>query len=275
MDNQILKEKVITFESENPDLEKLYELGAMSYFEREFPDIKRAFKGAQKCAVCMDEGTAHKDINGEAKFCIGGSGILFTADNEESRLEKVAKLMIEQGVTNITSHGGCGAAGIAYKRDFPDADVHENLPLKIEEYAKKWSDKLADKIKELGHPAERTHILAEDMERPVEFHNARVVYYDAIGGFNPNIEIGLPMGFVIERAYLPVEYANEELRIAVNIAFGSHGFEKLFSTTFPFVIIIFAKDENELERIKNEVSAVLNQNENFKQGKIKIDGAVI
>jgi len=275
MDNENIKEKELAFESENTDLEKLYNLGAAFYFEREFPDIKRAFKSPQKCVVCMDEGTAHKDINGEAKFCIGGSGILFTADNDEDRLEKVAKLMIEQGVVNITSHGGCGAAGIAYKRDFPNANEHENLASKIEEYAKMWSDKLADKIKELGHPAERTHILAEDMERPVEFHNARVVYYDAVGGFNPNIEIGLPMGFVIERAYLPVEYANEELRIAVNIAFGSHGFKELFSTIFPFIIIVLAKDKNDLEKIKNEVSAVLDQNEDFKQGKIKIDGAVV
>ncbi len=275
MDNEIIKEKGLTFELENSDLEKLYELGASSFFEREFPDIKRAFRSPQKCVVCMDEGTAHKDINGEAKFCIGGSGILFTADNEADRLEKVAKLMIEQGVTNITSHGGCGAAGIAYKRDFPDANTHENLAFKIEEYAKMWSDKLADKIKEMGHPAERTHILAGDMERPVDFHNARVVYYDAIGGFNPNVEIGLPMGFVIERAYLPDEYANEELRIAVNIAFGSHGFGELFSSAFPFVIIIFAKDEKDLEKIINEVSAVLSENENFKMGKIKIDGAVV
>lgn len=275
MNDDILKEKTIAFESEKSDLQKLYELGALSFFEREFPDIKHAFRNPQKCVVCMDEGTAHKDVNGESKFCIGGSGILFTADNEEDRLDKVAKLMIERGVTNITSHGGCGAAGIAYKRDFPDANAHENLAFKIEEYAKGWSDKLADKIKELGHPAERTHVLAEDMERPVEFHNARVAYYDAIGGFNPNVEIGLPMGFVIERAYLPVEYAIEELKIAVSIVFGPHGFEEFFSTVAPFVIIVFAKNEVELEKIKNEVSAILHQNENFQQGKIKIDGAVI
>lgn len=275
MNNEIFKEKVLAFESENSDMKKLYELGSTSYFEREFPDIKRAFKSPQKCVVCMDEGTAHKDINGEAKFCIGGSGILFTADNEEDRLNKVAKLMIEQGIINITSHGGCGAAGIAYKRDFPDANKHENLAVKIEEYAKMWSDKLVDKINELGYPAERTHIVAEDMERPIEFHNARVVYYDAIGGFNPNVEIGLPMGFVIERAYLPVEYANEELRIAVNIAFGSHGYEELFSIALPFIIIVFAKDKDDLEKIKNEVNAVLDQNENFKMGKIIIDGVVI
>lgn len=267
--------KQLAFEAENSDIKEIVDLGAAEYFKREFPDIKHAFLTPQKCVVCMDEGTAHKDINGEAKFCLAGSGILYPAADENDRLEKVGKLLIERGVSDITSHGGCGAAGIAYRRDFPDADMHENLAAKIEEYARTWSDKLADKIRELGHPADRTHVSAEDMERPVEFHSARVAYFDGVGGFNPNKEIGLPMGFVIESVYLPAEYAAEELKVAVNIAFGHHGFGELFSNDLPFIIIALVKDGDNLETMKTEIAAVLAGNENFKEGKIKIDGVVV
>lgn len=254
---------------------KLYELGAGVFFEREFPDIKRAFTDRQKLVVCMDEGTAHKDINGENKFCLAGSGILFSAENENDRLEKVAALLIDRGVSDISSHGGCGAAGLAYHRDFPDAAKQDNLPEKIEKYAREWSDKLTNKIREIGHPAERVHILSEDMERPVEFHNARAVYFDGVGGFNPSKEIGLPMGFVIERAYLPPEYAAEELKVAASIAFGHHGFGEMFTSAEPFVIIVFAKNEEELNSLKTEAASALASDKNFVAGKIKLDGLVV
>ncbi len=267
--------KNLAFEMENSDIRDIVALGAVEYFKREFPDIKHSFAKNQNCVCCIDEGTAHKDINGEMKFALAGSGMLFPAVSEQERLEAVAKILIERGVTDITSHGGCGAAGLAYHRDFPDADTHDNLKEKIENYSKSWADKLANKIKELGHPAERTHILAEDMERPVEFHNARVVYYDGVGGFNPNKEIGLPMGFVIERTYLPVSYAVEESKVAISIAFGAHGFGELFSSDLPFVIIVLAKNEEDLTGLKNEILDILSDNENFIAGKIKIDGLVI
>ncbi|MCX6781734.1 MAG: hypothetical protein NTW66_01245 [Candidatus Magasanikbacteria bacterium] len=269
------KSKKLSFEIENADIKELTTLGAAEYFKREFPDLNHSFSEKQKCVCCMDEGTAHKDINGEVKFAFAGSGILFPASSEEERLKKVANILIERGVTNITSHGGCGAAGLAYHRDFPDVGAKENLAEKIEAYAKAWSDKLADKIKELGHPAERTHIMAEDMERPTEFHNARVVYFDGVGGFNPNKEIGLPMGFVIERAYLPSEYTAEELKVAVNIAFGHHGFGELFSSDLPFIIIALAKSGEELYKLKNEILSVLSDNENLSGGKIKVDGLTV
>jgi hypothetical protein len=268
------EKKAVVFEAESPDMKELSELGATEYFKREFPDLKHAFSDKQKCVCCIDEGTTHKDINGEMKFAFAGSGILYPAANEGERLEKVAKIIIERGVTDVTSHGGCGAAGLAYRRDFPNANTHENLAQKIEDYAKTWSDKLADKIHELGSPAERTHVLAEDMERPVEFHNARAVYYDGVGGFNPNKEIGLPMGFVIERAYLPTEYTTEELKVAADIAFGHHGFGELFTSEMPFIIIALAKTETEAGSLKNEITAALSENEDFKSGKIKIDGLV-
>jgi hypothetical protein len=113
------------------------------------------------------------------------------------------------------------------------------------------------------------------MERPVEFHNARVVYYDGVGGFNPNKEIGLPMGFVIERAFLPIEYVAEELKVAVNIAFGHHGFGELFTAEHPFVIIALGKSAEEAEKLKQEIISTISSNENYSNGKIKVDDIMI
>lgn len=267
--------KKTAFEAENSDLEALDRLGAAIYFEREFPDIKRAFTDKQKCAVCIDEGVAHKDINGENKFCLAGSGILYPAKDESERLNKVARLFIERGITDITSHGGCGAAGIAFKRDASDADKMINLAEKVENYSVEWANKVVTKIRELGYPAEHTRILASDMERPIEFHNARVVYYDGVGGFNPNKEIGLPMGFVVERAYLPADYAKEELKVAIDIVFGKHGFADLFTSERPLIIIAFALSQENLSGYIDEINSALALNSHAKEGRIKIDGAVI
>jgi len=255
-----------------PDHQLLAAEGAEQYFKKEFPDLKHAFLKDLRSVVCMDEGCAHKDINGEAKFCIAGSGILYPAANEEGRIKAVAELFSRLGAVDITSHGGCGAAGLAYKRDFPNGNP---TPEQIEEYAKDWAKKVAAEMGRLGHEESYTHILAEDMERPVEFHNARVVYFDNIGGFNPNKEIGLPMGFVIERKFETAEYALEELKVAVNIAFGHHGFEDRFTKDLPFIIIVFAENEAELANAKKETEDMLAENKNYQEGRIKVDGMVV
>lgn len=45
----------------------------------------------------------------------------------------MAELFIKLGIKDISSHVGCGAAGLAYKRDFPDKK--EAGPEEIEVYA--------------------------------------------------------------------------------------------------------------------------------------------
>ncbi len=247
--------------------------GAPVYFKREFPDLKHAFKTELQCVVCMDEGTAHKDVNGEGKFCMAGSGILFPASNEEERVKKVAELFIGRGITHLTSHGGCGAAGLAYRRDNPNMKPEDVKAEDIENYAKEWVRKVADEMGRMGHEAEVSHIAVEEMERPKDFHTARVVYFDGVGGFNPDNERGLPMGFVVERKYLPAEYTAEELRVAVNIAFGHHGLgEKFDSPEHPFIVVVFATSQEELEVIKTEVVEILHEDEKYLKGKIKVDG---
>lgn len=270
---QIITAKQEAWQAGEETMADLVKSGATDFFKREFPDLKHAFLSPLNCVVCMDEGTAHKDIGGLNKFCLAGSGILFPAISKEERLQKVSELFIKLGVENITSHGGCGAAGLAYKRDFPDKK--EVTAQEIENYAIDWSKSLTEEIERKNAAAEHIHIAAEEMERPVEFHVARVVYYDNIGGFNPNKEIGLPMGFVIGRAFVPKEYALEELKVALNIAFGHHGFGELFTKEEPVVLLVMAKDENGLTDLKKEMEEAVKNNVNYTAGKIKIDGLIV
>lgn len=274
MDNHDLEqEKQSAWEAENDEIKTLLNDGVEKYFKTEFPDLKNAFTNDLQCVICMDEGTAHKDYGGENKFCLAGSGILFPAGSEEERITKTAKMFVDLGITEVTSHEGCGAAGLAYKRDFPGTTPTAE---QIENYAKNWSKMVSEEMGRLGHVENYNHIPAEEMERPAEFHVARVVYYDNIGGFNPNKEIGLPMGFVIERKYVPVEYAQEELKVAVDIAFGHHGFgAERFFKDLPFVIIPMSDSQAGLEELKKEITSVLSENSFYKEEKIKVDGVVV
>jgi hypothetical protein len=253
-------------------LEALNEQGANIFFHKEFPDLRDAFSQELKAVVCMDEGCAHKDYKGEDKLALAGAGILLPASSEEERIEIAARLFSELGIKDVTSHSGCGAVGLAYKRDFPDGNPTAK---DLEDFGKKWTEKVVAEMGRMGKEANADHISAEEMERPAEFHNARVVYFDGKGGFNPNKKVGLPMGFVISRRHVPDMYAAEELKVAVSIAFGKHGFGNLFTKEDPFVIVPLANSAEELASLKNEIEQALQRNDNFEDRKIKIDGVVV
>ena len=270
--NDVGYAKSVAWETENDSIKNLRDKTARVYLQTEFPDLKRAFLKKMEAVVCMDEGCAHKDYNGEGKLALAGSGILLPAKSQEERVQIAAKLFSEMGIKDITSHGGCGAVGLAYKRDFPDS---KPAAQELEDYGKKWTQEVANEMRRNGHEANPDHIAAEEMERPAEFHNARVVYFDGIGGFNPNKEAGLPMGFVISRRFLPPDYAGEELKVAVSIAFGHHGFGDLFTPDMPLVIVPLAESDTELADLKKEIEESLKDNKNYQDQKIKIDGTVV
>ncbi len=270
--SEINQEKQSAWDAGKKDMQDLASQGARAYFAKEFPDLKHSFSVHTTCVCCVDEGTMHRDMEEGDKLALAGSGMLYPATNEDDRLAKVADLMIARGVKTITSHGGCGAAGLAYRRDFQNA---KPTAPDIENYALAWAQKLTDQINLKQHEAEHVHISESEMERPAEFHVARVAYFDAVGGFNPNKEKGLPMGFVIERKFIPAEYAATELQVAANIAFGHHGLGELFNQAEPFVIVIFASSAEDLEKLKQEAEVDLKDDDNFKAGKIKVDGMVV
>ena len=72
------------------------------------------------------------------------------------------------------------------------------------------------------------------------------------------------------------KYAFVELKVAINIAFGHHGFGEKFTAENPFIIVVVSGNEAELNSLKKEIAQTIAQDEETKihADKIKIDGFV-
>lgn len=268
------------WERQLPYIKELADLkvGAEKFFKG-VGNLKEAFRARPGKLVCIDEGTAMKKTE-DGVFPLAGLGILLPAKNEEERLEKAAKIVIDSGLNKIESHPGCGAVKRACERDEPGK---EPTPQEIEAKAKDWAEKLAKKVNSKGKEVAISHISAKEMTRPAEFHNAVVLYYDGTGKFNPGyLENKIPQGFVISRGGLekPLgeeakDYCGQELGIACSIALGEHGFgRKKFTEETPFIIAVVGKNDDHLGVLKKEAEEALKNNPDFLAGRIKVDGFV-
>ena len=237
------EEKTKLFNKQQELFEPIYKIGFSNYVKH-LENLELAFSSKNHCVCCMDEGTP-------GGFHSAGSGIL----REE---EEVLSAFKNAGVTEITSHDGCGAAGLYVK-------AHNLDPLKADEYGKEWSKKIAAK---LGVP--HRHISFSEMNRPKDFHISRVAYYDGTGAFDYSKVKELPAGFIISRAIQTNGTSIAEASVAFNIATGDHGFGNLVNKENPFIIVAVAKDKEQLDLLMNELEEV----KRATNDQIKIDGFV-
>ena len=251
------RKKEAIWHSQKPLMDSYYQ-GAEGHMSS-IKNLKEAFFDKKRCICCMDEGTAHIKMDG--KLGMAGSGILYPADSWKDRLNKVAAICIASGVPMVTSHEGCGAAALAAKRDRLNLDNPD-------EYGKKWSKELQkciNKLRKTEAAGESDHISSKDMARPAEFHNARVVWFDVTGKFNPDkLENQAPPGFLINHAIKKLaktreeeNYSFSELSVAIAIAFGNHGFGKSFDGKNKFVITIVAADLLQYSKTKLELESFI------------------
>ena len=130
-------------------------------------------------------------------------------------------------VSGVYSHEGCGVVKLFMektKNSAKDADAV------ADQEAKKLADKLG--VPYMGR------IGSAQMTRPADLHTARAIYYDGTGKFDPSAVPGLPQGFVHNRKIISdVEYAKTEVEVAIEIAFGSHGFGEMFTPISPLYIV--------------------------------------
>lgn len=227
----IENEKVEAFEDQQEIMRTISEVGFASYAES-LKNLSNAFdlekhkpaENLHRCICCMDE-RIPDGIHS------AGSGILLSDRDFDAYFEK-------SGADSISSHTGCGAAKIYAEKmglDISDSD----------RIGREWAE---IKAKEKGVP----HIHLE-VEKP--FHYARVCYYDGTGRFNYKGVDGLPAGFVVGRKYMSVSASLAEAGVAKNIIFGHHGFGKdLLNEGSPFLFVAVADTEEEMERLKAELS---------------------
>ncbi|MFA5107361.1 MAG: hypothetical protein WC497_03490 [Patescibacteria group bacterium] len=184
---------------------------------------------------CIDEGCSATSHH------LAGSGILLGMD-------QCATVLKDSGVTEITSHDGCGAASLYAKREHLDLAKADN-------YGIVFAQKLAEKT-----GLSYRHITAQEMSRPPEFHIARLAVYDGSGNFNPAAIPGFPACFWISR-YLNPE-AKEEAAISAQIALGGHGYGNLITPEEPFYFIIIGHPSNpalSVRALLNELSSIFEQ----------------
>ena len=191
----------------------ILEQGMESYVDQ-MPDLENAFVEGDHTLCCMDEGVAQGDMRS------AGSGILTEGPEREAFIAKLKAA----GVKDVTSHEGCGAAGL-YK------EKHGITDMTVDEVAIEQAKRMAE---ELDVPY-KGHVT--ELDRPKEFHNARVVYLDGTGRFNPSRVSELPQGFVVSARYMTPEQALSEVQLAIKIAFGEHGFGDKFSQDDPLVVV--------------------------------------
>lgn len=224
--------------------EKIKSSGDFENYIKSVPDIDRAFEGRDLEVCCVDEGTPY----GCMRFA--GSLIL----NIE-HADTIVQLLQSAGVRGVYSHAGCGAVALYATQNNLD-------PSRVDEYAIDWAKKFANK---LSVPY-KGHLGSENMpalKRPTEFHIARVIYYDGTGRFNPDHSMDLLPGFVISRRYhVHASDALNEVKIAISIATGNHGFGDLIDEHSPIHIIVIGDESNQefsVDVLKKEIESIVGE----------------
>ncbi len=233
------------FNEQQALMKEIYEKGFQSYVES-LVNLHNAFAETAKSVSCMDEGTP------EGCFCNAGSGIL--VEDEEEFLKYCRKA----GITEVTSHDGCGAAGLYAK-------AHGLDPSEADKCGIEFSKKIAEKL-----GVTYRHINSEDMHRPENQHIARAVYFDTTSKFNYSKVNGLPVGFKVSPEIESFENCIKDITIAFNIATGDHGFGELITGENPFIVCVIANNKNEFENLQSELSKLT---KTFGK-KVKIDGFI-
>lgn len=213
-------------------IETILEEGMQGYADS-IEGIDAAFETDDHTLCCIDEGTPFGDRRS------AGSGILMEGEDRAKFISELKRA----GVKEVTSHAGCGAAAL-YREKMGLTDKS------VDEVAQEGARKIA---KELGIPY-KGHLT--ELARPKEFHNARVVYFDGTGSFNPSAAEGLPAGFVVSRKFMTPEQARTEAGIAMSIAFGDHGFGKKFSEDEPLVVVTIGGEELTVEQLAQELEGL-------------------
>ncbi len=198
---------------------------------------------------CVDEGAK------DGKVRLAGAGI-----SHPGGAEAVAALLREQGVTEVSSHDHCGAAKSAYYREHGlpvDATVSQT---DINAFARAWAEEVAAKA---GIRA--SHQSADELQRPVEYHEAGVVYIVGDVGtqtFKQRTVERLPPGFVVSTAGISVDEVTKTVAFVDGIARSDHGFGERFSSDQPLRYIIVGEVDPQLHaalsaRTESDESLVL------------------
>ena len=237
------------------------------------------FDDEKECACCMDERVGNRQTLGHEevgnRWNVAGSGILLPEQSWRERAKLAAKEAFRRGVTKITFHDGCGAAGLAVKQDFDQFSegekklYSENSDLFGQEFSKLAQSELN---KLTGQDFEAIRV-GEDEVQPFAYHAAVGATIDTTGEFNafrlPK-EHPLKYSFNIDSTSGDTLKSNEEakfkyylneLLVALKIATGHHGFGNKFKKDDPFAVVIVGSDDHIIEKTEKKIKEFLQTSE--------------
>ncbi len=225
------------FKNEEARISEILNLGINNFVK----DKSTLFGLKERTLKCMDERTP-------GGVHLAGAGILLGLNN-------AVQFVKEAKIDKVTWHKECGAVALALMKrgEHPTPD-------EIDQRAQEFSEELAKEAE--------IEVEEEIMAGVTSFHAARAIYFDNTGEFN--VTSNLPCGFVISRKYLDKDYASEELKIAVSIAFGDHGFGEMFSVEQP-LLVVAVSTLDAVDGIDLEIEGALMDLDEYKEGRIKVD----
>jgi hypothetical protein len=219
-----------TWEAQQELVNKINDAGGMQSYVESLPGWNDAFTLVNDPQICcMDEGIAVPGSFRAAGSMLGWS------------LADVHEFCQKAGVRSLTSHESCAASGGVYKHYLieqgldpevgylqEDSEAFTQMKTKqlVEDLNEKYCIDTDTKKYSYGG-----HIPLSEMDRPKSQHIARVIYYNgSVRAFSPVLEPSLPSGFVIDRAPTNAHNALAQVKIALSVAFGSHGWGDLINS---------------------------------------------
>ncbi|MFH1564666.1 MAG: hypothetical protein ABIC82_02330 [bacterium] len=259
---------------ENFTIQELMKGKSLQEIMDEISNLREAFEKELDTIVCSDERVPATE---GTKIGIAGQLILGSPKEVKDFIERC-----KGRIKRVESHSGCGAAGIKFDElkdqkkweEFKNeyglqrenvTDVFENG----DTLGKWWSKEII--VKELsdeekGFNVEYSHTTKEKMTGDV--HDARVIYFDGTGKFNPTAIEGMPVGYTCSGADfgLSDEYLKKEIQTlcgGIALKEEGHGFGERFNgdDDAKFYIFVSAKDQEQLDRlmkVANEAVAEYN-----------------
>ncbi len=221
--------------------------GGFSNFAKEHIKEVSGFLHEPDHVCCIDERIPH-----DGAVSIAGSGLLIKDDIQV--LDDFVESLKINNIKRVFIHENCGAVGLyAKSKNISIEDANKD--------ALEWAQKLTKLLG--GNEVQK--ILPVD----INFHNAQCTYI--MSSNVSGMKKPFPRGFEIS-SYVSLPQILKQVEVSIDIALTGHGFGILFTKENPFIVVVVAKNDDDLSTMKkntNLIKLVSKYN-----GRVIIDGFV-
>ena len=200
---------------------------------------EKVFRETPCCLGCSD-GRIH-----EARIGRAGMGIVAGVEKTVTAIKKMFDEGKVKGRLVIKSHDGCGAAKIVCDQLIEKGKLPQNY--NSDDLGIKFAKDVTVALQQGGYDVVCEHTSEKEMDA---LHDEVAIYFD--GTQSINIENSdFPRGFIFSNLDFDSTECVTELKALCGIALGDHGFGKRFTKENPFRIIISAKNQEQIQTMRD------------------------